>query len=617
MSNKIHNNQLLYPLSGSFSGSFVGDGGGLTNLPFTTPNFQQVTDEGDTTTSNINIGELYSTGIHSTGDVEVGQNGAGAGLYISSTGTGERGAIRADTITADTELQIPDNNGTIVIAVNNISADSYGNVDLTIPNVDTGSLATTGSNTFVGNQIITGSVTASLGFYGNLNGTASYATNALSASFAISSSQATSASYAYNSTSASYALSASWAPGGLSGGTNDYIPRWSSDSTLTSSVIFQSGSRIGVNILTPSASYHIKGATTSSISSSLLITNFTNSSSFEVKDNGDLFSYGSFSLGVGGSPTYKLQTTGSGISGSLNINNQLIVNASGSVGIGILTPASSAVLDVTSLSKGVLVPRMTTTQRNAISSPATGLMIYNTTTLTNDVYNGTNWKSVLIPNSNGDIDMGGSNGTYFSISNGTVKLSNDGNARYLEGWGGMNIRDKLNPTTNYIGTTSTYSIISSNGNVVLSPNSVWSRGAVTFTSTISAPSSTTMTFNDLRYDGVKSAIIRTNDFTSSGSTPINLILYAGSELGTPTQGNIILAHDGTNQRGNVIVGSSTATTNAIFKITSTTKGFMPPTMTTTQRDAVTWVTGDAGMIIYNTTNNKHQGWDGSAWNDLY
>ena len=42
------------------------------------------------------------------------------------------------------------------------------------------------------------------------------------------------------------------------------------------------------------------------------------------------------------------------------------------------TAHSSAMLDVTSTSKGVLVPRMTTAQRNAIATPATGLIIFQT-----------------------------------------------------------------------------------------------------------------------------------------------------------------------------------------------------------------------------------------------
>jgi len=37
-------------------------------------------------------------------------------------------------------------------------------------------------------------------------------------------------------------------------------------------------------------------------------------------------------------------------------------------------------------------------------------------------------------------------------------------------------------------------------------------------------------------------------------------------------------------------------------------------MTTTQRDALTPVAGD---IIYNTTTNKHQGYNGTIWNDLF
>ncbi|MGZ4080526.1 MAG: hypothetical protein ACXVOH_03565 [Bacteroidia bacterium] len=37
---------------------------------------------------------------------------------------------------------------------------------------------------------------------------------------------------------------------------------------------------------------------------------------------------------------------------------------------------ATAMLDVSSTTKGMLVPRMTTTQRDAISTPATGLLIY-------------------------------------------------------------------------------------------------------------------------------------------------------------------------------------------------------------------------------------------------
>lgn len=51
----------------------------------------------------------------------------------------------------------------------------------------------------------------------------------------------------------------------------------------------------------------------------------------------------------------------------------------GSVGVGG-APAASAALTVTSTTQGLLFPRMTEVQRDAISSPAAGLVIYNTTT---------------------------------------------------------------------------------------------------------------------------------------------------------------------------------------------------------------------------------------------
>ena len=49
------------------------------------------------------------------------------------------------------------------------------------------------------------------------------------------------------------------------------------------------------------------------------------------------------------------------------------------VGINTATPDDSAALDITSTTGGLLVPRMTETQRDAITSAATGLIVFNTT----------------------------------------------------------------------------------------------------------------------------------------------------------------------------------------------------------------------------------------------
>jgi hypothetical protein len=64
------------------------------------------------------------------------------------------------------------------------------------------------------------------------------------------------------------------------------------------------------------------------------------------------------------------------------------------VGIGTTTPDLSSVLDISSTSQGLLMPRLTTTQRDLIASPAAGLLIYNTTSNDGELNIGT----PLVPN---------------------------------------------------------------------------------------------------------------------------------------------------------------------------------------------------------------------------
>ncbi len=68
------------------------------------------------------------------------------------------------------------------------------------------------------------------------------------------------------------------------------------------------------------------------------------------------------------------------------------------VGIGTTTPHESAILDLSSTGKGLLLPRMTSSQRNGISSPQAGLMIYNSDLLEFQQHDGISWKSMLNQN---------------------------------------------------------------------------------------------------------------------------------------------------------------------------------------------------------------------------
>jgi hypothetical protein len=56
-----------------------------------------------------------------------------------------------------------------------------------------------------------------------------------------------------------------------------------------------------------------------------------------------------------------------------------------------ITPDPSSILEMRTTDKGILIPRMTTAERDNISSPATGLMLYNTITNQYNFYNGSAW----------------------------------------------------------------------------------------------------------------------------------------------------------------------------------------------------------------------------------
>jgi len=67
------------------------------------------------------------------------------------------------------------------------------------------------------------------------------------------------------------------------------------------------------------------------------------------------------------------------------------------VGIGTTSPAASAQLDISSTTKGFLPPRMTTAQRDAIPTPADGLVIFNTTTNSIQLKISSGWVPLTTP----------------------------------------------------------------------------------------------------------------------------------------------------------------------------------------------------------------------------
>jgi len=66
--------------------------------------------------------------------------------------------------------------------------------------------------------------------------------------------------------------------------------------------------------------------------------------------------------------------------------------------------------------------------------------------------------------------------------------------------------------------------------------------------------------------------------------------------------------------GRVLIGTTTEDTSALLNVTSTTNGFLPPRMTTTQKNAIT--TPAAGLIVYDTTLSKLCVRTASAWETI-
>lgn len=97
-------------------------------------------------------------------------------------------------------------------------------------------------------------------------------------------------------------------------------------------------------------------------------------------------------------------------SGHFEIQNNgittLIADNNANIGINTATPTPNAILDINSTTKGVLFPRMTTAQRNAIATPPLGLVIYNIEDSVAQHFNGQCWLPMYLNDCNTcDFDL--------------------------------------------------------------------------------------------------------------------------------------------------------------------------------------------------------------------
>jgi len=222
------------------------------------------------------------------------------------------------------------------------------------------------------------------------------------------------------------------------------------------------------------------------------------------------------------------------------------------------TPDQSAMLDVKSTNKGFLFPRLSQEQLNTIPSPATGLLIFNTTTNLFNYYNGSYWFQI--------------EATFLSSNTGTVRPG-----------GGIAISEfySINPDS------SAMLDVNDNARGVLIPR--------TTADLIASPAEGLIIYN-----------ISTN----------RLNYYDGSQWTTLCDtSTLISAGTGTQELIGVSINmaASPPHQSAILDVTSSNKGILVPRMTESQKNSILPA---AGLTIYNTTSHSIEFFNGLGWYKL-
>jgi hypothetical protein len=148
-----------------------------------------------------------------------------------------------------------------------------------------------------------------------------------------------------------------------------------------------SGGNVGGVPASKSAIANSHGALT--LGGSLYQAPYTTYTNIQIVDNGvNLGSATSFS------GSYPVHISGGRSAGGVELRVEGDISAGDSLALGTTTPYGSAIIDCTSTNKAFLPPRMTATQRDAISSPIAGMVIYNTDDNVLNFHNGTTWGAV-------------------------------------------------------------------------------------------------------------------------------------------------------------------------------------------------------------------------------
>jgi len=225
---------------------------------------------------------------------------------------------------------------------------------------------------------------------------------------------------------------------------------------------------------------------------------------------------------------------------------------------------------------------------------------------TNDYTNAEKTKLAAITGTNtGDQDLSAlATNTALALKANTSDVNTALNLK-LDVTGNASSATKLATTRNINGVAFDGSV-----DITVTANAGTLTGTTLATNVVNSSLSGVGTITSGTWSGTTIAVAKGGTGTNNGSiTGTSALTFAAGG----TNENISIKPTGT---GSVIVGTGTLTptSSAALDINSITQGFLPPRLTTTQRDAI--ITPVAGLTIWNITNTQLEVYDGSYWKNM-
>jgi hypothetical protein len=220
--------------------------------------------------------------------------------------------------------------------------------------------------------------------------------------------------------------------GGFSGGFNCVYNNGAYFSVAENSaatMVMDVSQNVGIGTSSPTARTHIKGSGSTSATTSLLVQNSAGTASLTVTDDtvvtiagrlqfinafDSIFNTSGGPIVAGGFHGFHVRRASASTQTMFEVNDQVVtssgllfnvknnsfanmfaVNFLGQASMGTASPNASAQMQINSTTRGFLPPVMTTTQKNAIASPAAGLVVYDSTTNKLCCYNGSTWNDLF------------------------------------------------------------------------------------------------------------------------------------------------------------------------------------------------------------------------------